>query len=70
MLLDPEPVARPGAGAGQSWTGSTTLATSELLLSGNAMDGYVQVIHGNTTVDEFISSLLSAGESYQSQVSQ
>jgi len=27
-----------------------------------------QVIHGNTTVDEFMSALLSAGESYQSQM--
>jgi len=28
-----------------------------------------QVIHGNVTLDEFMSSLLSAGESYQSQLS-
>lgn len=27
-----------------------------------------QVVHGNVTLDEFMSSLLSAGESYQSQV--
>jgi len=28
-----------------------------------------QVVHGNVTLDEFMSSLLSAGESYQSQLS-
>merc|ERR1719376_970522 len=28
-----------------------------------------QVIHGNVTLDEFMSSLMSAGESYQSQLS-
>ena len=28
-----------------------------------------QVIHGNVTLDEFMSSLMSANESYQSQLS-
>ena len=28
-----------------------------------------QIIHGNVTLDEFMSGLLSAGESYQSQLS-
>ena len=28
-----------------------------------------QVIHGNVTLDEFVSSLMSANESYQSQLS-
>ena len=29
----------------------------------------LQVIHGNVTLDEFVSSLMSANESYQSQLS-